>query len=149
MKVIKRIETINQFYLSTEYTQEMLKLISFFFLTVIICSILLVIAYLISLTAIKDSEKLSEYECGFEPFDSATRHPFDVHFYIVGILFLIFDVEIALLFPWVMTLNIIGWYGFYIMQIFLILLTVGFFYEWHKGALVWPHQALVLDITKI
>ncbi len=99
MKIIKRIENINQFYLGSEYNQEMIKLISFFLLTAVICSMLLVIAYIISLTTIKDSEKLSEYECGFEPFDSATRHPFDVHFYIVGILFLIFDVEIALLFP--------------------------------------------------
>jgi NADH:ubiquinone oxidoreductase subunit 3 (subunit A) len=60
---------------------------------------MILIAYILSLGTIKDNEKLSEYECGFEPFDNATRHPFDVHFYIVGILFLIFDVEIALLFP--------------------------------------------------
>jgi NADH-quinone oxidoreductase subunit A len=64
-----------------------------------ICFLLFFIAYFFSFSTIKDSEKLSEYECGFEPFDNATRHPFDVHFYIVGILFLIFDVEIALLFP--------------------------------------------------
>jgi NADH-quinone oxidoreductase subunit A len=57
------------------------------------------VAYFLSLSVVKDSEKLSQYECGFEPFDEATRHPFDVHFYIVGILFLIFDVEVALLFP--------------------------------------------------
>jgi NADH-quinone oxidoreductase subunit A len=62
----------------------------------------------------------------------------------VGILFLIFDVEIALLFPWVIGLKLVGLHGFYTMMIFLIILTIGFFYEWHKGALVWPHKAIVL-----
>ena len=65
----------------------------------LICSLLATAAYLFSLSAVQDSEKRSEYECGFEPFDSATRLPFDVHFYLVGILFLIFDVEVALIFP--------------------------------------------------
>jgi len=71
----------------------------FFFLSFLICNLLIFLSYMFSLTLIKDSEKLSEYECGFDPFDNATRQPFDVHFYIVGILFLIFDIEIALLFP--------------------------------------------------
>jgi NADH-quinone oxidoreductase subunit A len=93
-----------------------------------------------SLTLIKDSEKLSEYECGFDPFDNATRQPFDIHFYIVGILFLIFDIEIALLFPWITGLQFIGWFGFYTMTIFLIIITVGFYYEWHRGALTWPQR---------
>jgi NADH-quinone oxidoreductase subunit A len=66
---------------------------------VLLSFIMFTIAYCLSLSNIRDREKLSEYECGFEPFDNATRHPFDVHFYVVGILFLIFDVEIALLFP--------------------------------------------------
>jgi len=70
--------------------------------------ILFSIAFFFSLSNTKNSEQLSEYECGFEPFDNATRHPFDVHFYIVGILFLIFDVEIALLFPWVLGLRTMG-----------------------------------------
>jgi hypothetical protein len=85
--------------LKDSYYSEYYKIAIFMLLTVLICSLLILIAYLFSLTTIKDSEKLSEYECGFEPFDNATRHPFDVHFYIVGILFLIFDVEIALIFP--------------------------------------------------
>jgi len=68
-------------------------------LAALLSSVLAVVAYLFSLAAAQDSEKRSEYECGFEPFDSATRLPFDVHFYLVGILFLVFDVEIALLFP--------------------------------------------------
>jgi NADH-quinone oxidoreductase subunit A len=87
------------FVLQDPYFQEYFKIISMLVVALLICSLLLLIAYIFSLTVIKDSEKLSEYECGFEPFDNATRHPFDVHFYIVGILFLIFDVEIALLFP--------------------------------------------------
>jgi len=71
----------------------------YLFLALALCGILATLAYLFSLSTVQDSEKRSEYECGFEPFDSATRLPFDVHFYLVGILFLIFDVEIALLFP--------------------------------------------------
>lgn len=82
-----------------------------------------------SLSTLKDSEKLSEYECGFEPFDNATRHPFDIHFYIVGILFLIFDVEIAILFPWVLGVKTMGWLGINSMIIVLIILLVGFIYE--------------------
>lgn len=109
-----------------------------FFLSLILFGL----AYFLSLSTIKDSEKLSQYECGFEPFDEATRHPFDVHFYVVGILFLIFDVEIALLFPWILGLKSSSWFGFFTMVIFLSILTVGFFYEWHRGALVWPHKNL-------
>jgi NADH-quinone oxidoreductase subunit A len=97
--MFERLLILNKMYLSSPYHQELIKILIFSFLSLIICSLLLLIAYFFSLTTIKDSEKLSEYECGFEPFDSATRQPFDVHFYIVGILFLIFDVEIALLFP--------------------------------------------------
>lgn len=149
MSIIKRISIINQEHLQSYYLQEWTKILVFFVLALLICSLLLILAYVFSLTTIKDSEKLSEYECGFEPFDNATRQPFDVHFYIVGILFLIFDVEIALLFPWILGLHYIGIYGFYIMMIFLIILTIGFFYEWHRGALVWPHKNIVLNIPKI
>src|SRR5579862_4630426 len=78
---------------------EFFKIFNLFLIIFVISLLLFSIAYFLSLSTIKDSEKLSQYECGFEPFDEATRHPFDVHFYIVGILFLIFDVEIALLFP--------------------------------------------------
>lgn len=83
-----------------------------------------------------DSEKQSSYECGFEPF-SAPRQQFDVRFYLVGILFIIFDVEIAFLFPWAITLGEIGVFGFWSMMAFLSVLTVGFVYEWKKGALEW------------
>ena len=83
-----------------------------------------------------DSEKLSAYECGFEPFKEA-RHEFDVRFYLVAILFIIFDLEIIFLFPWAITLGSIGLFGFWSMMIFLFVLTVGFIYEWNKGALEW------------
>ena len=81
-------------------------------------------------------EKLSAYECGFEPFDDASRK-FDVRFYLVAILFIIFDLEVAFLFPWAITLGDIGMFGFFSMLIFLAVLTVGFIYEWCKGALEW------------
>ena len=83
-----------------------------------------------------DPEKLSAYECGFEPFNDS-RMEFDVRFYLVAILFIIFDLEIAFLFPWAITLGKIGFLGFLSMMIFLFILTVGFVYEWKKGALDW------------
>ena len=83
-----------------------------------------------------DSEKISPYECGFDAFDDARRR-FDVRFYLVAILFIIFDLEVAFLFPWAVTLGHIGLYGFWSMMVFLALLTVGFVYEWRKGALEW------------
>ena len=83
-----------------------------------------------------DPEKLSAYECGFEPFEDS-RMEFDVRFYLVAILFIIFDLEIAFLFPWAVSLGNIGMLGFCSMMIFLFILTVGFIYEWKKGALDW------------
>ncbi|MFM9890609.1 MAG: NADH-quinone oxidoreductase subunit A [Rickettsiales bacterium] len=83
-----------------------------------------------------DAEKLSPYECGFEPFDDA-RGQFDVRFYLVAILFIIFDLEVAFLFPWAVTLGKIGLVGFWSMMSFLAILTIGFIYEWKKGALDW------------
>jgi NADH-quinone oxidoreductase subunit A len=81
-------------------------------------------------------EKVSAYECGFEPFDDARRR-FDVRFYLVAILFIIFDLEVAFLFPWAISLKRIGMLGFWSMIGFLAVLTVGFIYEWRRGALDW------------
>jgi len=81
-----------------------------------------------------DSEKLSPYECGFEAFEDA-RMKFDVRYYLVAILFIIFDLEIAFLFPWAIVLKEIGWFGFIAMSLFLGILVIGFIYEWKKGAL--------------
>jgi len=84
----------------------------------------------------KDSEKLSSYECGFEPFEDS-RIKFDVRYYLVAILFIIFDLEIAFLFPWAVSLDTVGAFGIIAMGIFLAVLVVGFIYEWKKGALEW------------
>ncbi|MGD9740403.1 MAG: NADH-quinone oxidoreductase subunit A [Bauldia sp.] len=83
-----------------------------------------------------DPEKLSAYECGFNAFDDA-RMKFDIRFYLVAILFIIFDLEVAFLFPWAITFGELGWFGFWSMMIFLGVLTIGFIYEWKKGALEW------------
>jgi NADH-quinone oxidoreductase subunit A len=84
----------------------------------------------------KDTEKLSPYECGFEPFEDS-RIKFDVRYYLVAILFIIFDLEIAFLFPWAVSLDAVGAFGIIAMGIFLAVLVVGFVYEWKKGALEW------------
>ena len=84
----------------------------------------------------KDKEKLSPYECGFEPFEES-RMKFDVRFYLVTLLFIIFDLEVAFLFPWAVTFGTLGLFGFISMMIFLGVLTIGFIYEWKKGALEW------------
>ena len=83
-----------------------------------------------------DPEKLSAYECGFNAFDDA-RMKFDVRFYLVSILFIIFDLEVAFLFPWAITFKEVGLFGFWSMMVFLAVLTIGFTYEWRKGALEW------------
>jgi NADH-quinone oxidoreductase subunit A len=83
-----------------------------------------------------DPEKLSAYECGFNAFDDA-RMQFDIRFYLVSILFIIFDLEVAFLFPWAVSFGGIGMFGFWSMMIFLAVLTIGFIYEWKKGALEW------------
>ena len=83
-----------------------------------------------------DPEKLSPYECGFEAFEDA-RMKFDVRYYLVAILFILFDLEIAFLFPWAVVLNDIGFFGFAAMMVFLLILVIGFIYEWKRGALEW------------
>jgi len=83
-----------------------------------------------------DIEKVSAYECGFHPFDDS-RATFDVRFYLVAIMFIIFDLEIIFLFPWSLNLNLMGWLGYYFMLYFIYILLIGFVYEWKKGALEW------------
>jgi len=83
-----------------------------------------------------DPEKLSPYECGFEAFEDA-RMKFDVRYYLVAILFILFDLEIAFVFPWAVVLNDIGFFGFAAMMVFLLILVIGFIYEWKRGALEW------------
>ncbi len=99
-------------------------------------SIIMVVASYLAAKQNPDKEKLSAYECGFEAFDDS-RGRFDVRFYLVSILFIIFDLEIAFLFPWAVSLGTIGVIGFWSMFTFLMVLTIGFIYEWKKGALDW------------
>ena len=115
--------------------QEYFPILVFLGVAVTIGVVLLVLGFLIG-QGTKDEEKLSPYECGFEAFED-TRMRFDVRYYLVAILFIIFDLEIAFLFPWAVTLDRIGLFGLVAMGIFLIVLTVGFIYEWKKGALEW------------
>ena len=97
---------------------------------------LIVVGSLLAARQKPDAEKLSSYECGFDTF-SDSRNEFDVQFYLVALLFIIFDLEVAFLFPWAVSLGTIGIFGFISMIIFLGVLTVGFIYEWKKGALEW------------
>ena len=117
------------------FLQEYLPIVLFLFIATLLSIGFIVINYLFS-PKNPDPEKLSAYECGFEAFDDS-RMEFDVRFYLVAILFIIFDLEIAFLFPWAISLGKIGALGFWSMIIFLGILTVGFIYEWKIGALDW------------
>ena len=97
--------------------------------------VLLIVPFVVAYKA-PDAEKLSAYECGFAAFDDA-RMKFDVRFYLVSLLFIIFDLEVAFLFPWAVSFRDIGAFGFWSMMTFLGVLTIGFVYEWKKGALEW------------
>ena len=108
----------------------------FFFLIAFAISVIMVMASWLVAPQQPDSEKLSPYECGFEPFDDS-RGRFNVRFYLVALLFIIFDLEVAFLFPWAISLGDIGLFGFWSMVLFLAILTVGFIFEWRKGALEW------------
>ena len=118
----------------------------------IICSILSIIMVLLPYTlsgrSLKMNEVISEYECGFEPFDSATRQPFTVEFYIIGILFLIFDVEITLVVPWSLVFSALPIESILLMLIFLILLALGFLYEANLGVLNWGSTDYIKEEKK-
>ncbi|MFQ5953875.1 MAG: NADH-quinone oxidoreductase subunit A [Kiloniellales bacterium] len=118
-----------------ELLREYLPILIFLAIAIGLALAMMVAAYLIARQR-PDSEKLSAYECGFDAFDDA-RGRFDVRFYLVAILFIIFDLEVAFLFPWAISLGDTGVFGFWSMVIFLVILTVGYIYEWKKGALEW------------
>lgn len=120
------------------YLNEDLYLFYLFILAIVLSAIILGASYVLSIQN-ESTSKLSSYECGFDPFEDA-RNIFDVHFYLVAILFLVLDLEVMFLFPWAVSLNVIGLKGFIGMVIFLVILTVGFFYEWRLGALEWSSQ---------
>ena len=118
-----------------EFLQDYLSIIIFLFVALGLSIGFIVLNFLFS-PKNPDPEKLSAYECGFEAFGDS-RMEFDVRFYLVAILFIIFDLEIAFLFPWAISLGSIGALGFWSMMIFLFVLSIGFVYEWKKGALDW------------
>ena len=118
-----------------EYLREYLPILIFLGIATALALLIVAAAFIVARQR-PDSEKLSAYECGFDAFDDA-RGMFDVRFYLVAILFIIFDLEVAFLFPWAVTLGEIGLVGFWSMIVFLAVLTVGFIYEWKKGALEW------------
>jgi NADH-quinone oxidoreductase subunit A len=118
-----------------ELLREYLPILLFIGIAVVLSGVIVALSYLIARQN-PDVEKLSAYECGFEAFDD-TRGRFDVRYYLVAILFIIFDLEVAFLFPWAISFGAIGVFGFWSMVIFLGILTVGFVYEWKKGALEW------------
>ena len=117
------------------YLEEYLPLVIFMGVAGFLAAALLVAPFVLAFKA-PDGEKLSAYECGFNAFDDA-RMKFDVRFYLVAILFIIFDLEVAFLFPWAVAFGELGWFGFWSMIVFLGVLTIGFIYEWRKGALEW------------
>ena len=119
----------------TDFLRDYLSIIIFLFIALGLSVGFVVLNFLFS-PKNPDPEKLSAYECGFEAFDDS-RMEFDVRFYLVAILFIIFDLEIAFLFPWAISLGNIGPLGFWSMIVFLLILTIGFIYEWKKGALDW------------
>ena len=119
----------------TELLSSYLPIVVFLGISLVIGLALLIAPFAIAFKA-PDSEKLSAYECGFNAFDDA-RMKFDIRFYLVAILFIIFDLEVAFLFPWAVSLGSIGMLGFWSMVLFLGILTIGFIYEWKKGALEW------------
>ncbi len=121
--------------LAAEIMTEYLPIVVFLAIATGLAVMMVVASFLVAKQK-PDAEKVSPYECGFEPFSDA-RSKFDVRFYLVSILFIIFDLEIAFLFPWAITLGDIGLYGFWSMMAFLSVLTIGFIYEWRKGALDW------------
>tara|TARA_B100001741_G_scaffold300240_1_gene287310 strand:- start:579 stop:947 length:369 start_codon:yes stop_codon:yes gene_type:complete len=119
----------------SDFLKDYLPIILFLFIALGLSIFFIILNFTLSPKK-PDPDKLSSYECGFEPFDDS-RMEFDIRFYLVAILFIIFDLEIAFLFPWAISLGAIGILGFISMMIFLFILTVGFVYEWKKGALDW------------
>lgn len=120
---------------SPEFLGQYLPIVIFFVVAGGLSVVMLLAGFVLSKSK-PDPEKNSAYECGFPPFED-TRNQFDVRFYLVAILFTLFDLEIALLFPYAVAMGYVGWFGYAAIMSFLVILTVGFIYEWRKGALEW------------
>ena len=118
---------------------EYFNILVFFIVALIFCIILCLVSWLCDIflfSSLRDFEKISAYECGFQPFSDA-RSSFDIRFYLVAILFIIFDLEVTFLLPWSVCFQSLTDFGFWNMYFFLFILTIGFYYEWIKGALEW------------
>lgn len=136
--------------LFSDISWNMLPLIVFICISAVLCLILSGLSQGISRSIAQDTEKRSTYECGFSPHDSATRAPFDVHYYVVGIMFLVFDVEIALIFPFATHAAELDCLAYINMAIFVVVLTIGYAYEWARGALLWAvklQPAVPVDVN--
>ena len=119
----------------SDLVRDYFPLVVFIGISLVIGLVLLIAPFMVAYRK-PDPEKLSAYECGFNSFDDA-RMKFDVRFYLVAILFIVFDLEVAFLFPWAVAFGDLGLFGFWSMMVFLGVLTLGFIYEWRKGALEW------------
>jgi NADH-quinone oxidoreductase subunit A len=113
----------------------------FVFVGLILVLVLFSLAYFFTPKYFVNNEKISVYECGFQPFHT-TRVPYDVHFYIIGILFLIFDIEIVFIYPWLTIAYYTGFSGFFYLGVFIVILLIGFVYEWKKHILDWSKKLL-------
>jgi len=129
-------KNLNNYISSYNYwSEQYLYIFYYMVVSLILCFVLFFVAFILSPKEVT-FEKSSSYECGFEPFGDG-HSVFNVQFFIVGILFMIFDLELAFLFPWVLSVGNLNFFGFFVMIFFLVLLTVGLIYEWQKGALDW------------
>jgi NADH-quinone oxidoreductase subunit A len=122
------------FYTLLEYS----KLCLFFFIAFLLCYLLALVSNFLTAEQLLNIQESGPYECGYDAYDEANRVPFDVHFYVVGILFLIFDVEVALIFPWIFTASAASFTLFTTLILFISILFAGFVYEWRANALSWP-----------
>lgn len=123
------------FEYASQAVQDYFPILVFFGVALALSVLIVILPFLLAKRYVTEA-KSAPYECGFEAF-SNTRNPFDVRFYLVAILFIVFDIEVMFLFPWSVTLKQIGWSGFYSMMCFLFVLIVAFVFEWRKGALNW------------
>jgi NADH-quinone oxidoreductase subunit A len=121
--------------MTTSLLDNYLPILIFFGIALGLSIVIVIVPFLVAVSK-PDKEKVSQYECGFEGV-GRIRNEFDIQFYLVAILFIIFDLEVAFLFPWAVVLRDIGVFGFWSMMVFLTLLTIGFIYEWKRGALEW------------
>jgi len=129
-------ETVSKITFSADFiSAQYFPILLFLAVAIGLSCVIILIPFLLSKRS-PDSEKVSPYECGFEG-EGTVRNQFDVQFYLVAILFIIFDLEVAFLFPWAVSLSKIGVFGFWSMMVFLTILTIGFIYEWKRGALEW------------